>query len=284
MPDTRPGLANVLRDAIRDFSRDDCFPLAGNIAFSTLLAAFPFLIFTTTLAGFLGDEQLARTAVDYLFSVAPEDQIAPLAREVEKLLTQERGGILTISVLVTVWTASGGVRSVRIGLNRAYNTPETRPFFTLVLWDIAFVFIGTFVLLMLSLLIVVAPVAIGFAGRYVPAIDAVSGLFLVLRIPIVAVLATAALLAVHRFLPNRPHTMREVFPGVALTIGLWLAVSIGFSEYLRNFANYAGTYAGLAGAIAALMFLYLSAAVVLFGAQFNQKLIDRARTAPPPAP
>ena len=115
-------LWEVLKEAYWRLVVDDGLALAGNIAFCVILAVFPFLIFLTALAGFFGNPQLAQTIVDYLLSVAPPELAGPIAPEIRYIFTVPRTDLLTIGVVLTIWTAAGAVESVRVGLNRAYGT------------------------------------------------------------------------------------------------------------------------------------------------------------------
>ncbi len=260
----------VFVSALGNFIKDDGFPLAGNIAFSVILSAFPFLIFLTTLAGFLGNEALARDVVDYLLAIAPKNIVDPIAPEIRSILTVPRSDLLSFSILLTLWTASGSVRSVRVGMNRAYSVRETRHFLMLLLSDIIFVGVGSIALLSLSLLIVFGPVIWDNATIWVPIIHDFTIWFDWLRFPVTLVLLTTALVAAHLFLPARRHHVHEILPGMAFTLIMWLVTALTYAQFLASFATYASTYAGLAGVIIALMFVYLSGAALIFGGQINQ--------------
>ncbi len=263
----------VFIHALGNFGRYDGFALAGNISFSIILSAFPFLIFLTTLAGFFGNEALARDAVDYLLSIAPGNLVEPIVPEIRSILTVPRSDLLSVSILVTLWTASGGVRSVRVGLNRAYSLRDDRNFFVLLLADVIFVVVGSVVLMMLSLLIVFGPLIWDAATLWVPVVHGFTVWFDWLRFPVVLVFLGASLVAAHQILPARRHQLHEILPGIVLTLVLWLVVAVAYAEFLARFATYASTYAGLAGVIIALMFLYLSGAVMIFGGEINQAYI-----------
>jgi len=97
--------------------------------------------------------------------------------------------------------------------------------------------------------------------------DGLNG-FLVTVAPLIAVLAC------HVLLPGHIHKLRHILPGALLTVILWWGASWGFSVYVGGFARYSATYAGLAGAMAALIFLYLNAAILIFGAEFNGALMQ----------
>ena len=268
-------LANweIFTAALGNFNKDDGFVLAGNIAFSVVLSAFPFLIFLTTLAGFFGNEALARDAVNYLLSIAPPTLVDPIAPEIRSILTVPRSDLLSVAILLTLWTASGGVRSVRVGLNRAYGLEDTRSFFVLLLADVIFVVVGSVVLMTLSLLIVFGPVIWDTATRWVPVVHGFTVWFNWLRFPLIVVMLSASLAASHQFLPARRHLLHEILPGIVFTLILWLVVAVAYAEFLSRFSTYASTYAGLAGVIIALMFVYLSGAVLIFGGEINQAYI-----------
>ncbi len=259
--------------ALGNFGRYDGFALAGNIAFSVILSAFPFLIFLTTLAGFFGNEALARDAIDYLLSIAPGNLVEPIVPEIRSILTVPRSDLLSVSILVTLWTASGGVRSVRVGLNRAYSLHDDRNFLVLLLADIIFVVVGSVVLMMLSLLIVFGPLIWDAATYWIPVVHGFTVWFDWLRFPVVLAFLGASLVAAHQILPARRHKLYEILPGIVFTLSLWLVVAVAYAEFLSRFANYASTYAGLAGVIIALMFIYLSGAVLIFGGEINQTYI-----------
>ena len=116
----------VCFDAFWHFTEDDGWAMASHVALSALLAIFPFLIFGTTLATFLGADQFSETAVHLIFDNLPATIADPIAREVTQVLTIPRGGLLTISVLAAFYFASNGVEALRISLNRAYRVVEPR--------------------------------------------------------------------------------------------------------------------------------------------------------------
>lgn len=267
-------IRNVFATALGNFIRDDGFPLAGNIAFSVILSAFPFLIFLTTLAGFLGNEALAEDVVIYLLSIAPGSLVDPIAPEIHSILTVPRSDLLSISVLLTLWTASGSVRSVRTGLNRSYSLHETRSFLVLIITDIIFVLVGSAVLLVLSVLIVIGPVIWDGATQWMPVINQFTLWFDWLRFPVMLVLLAITLVAAHQFLPTRRHRFDEILPGVVFTLVMWLVTAVSYAEFLSRFATYASTYASLTGVIIAMMFVYLSGAVLIFGGEINQAYIS----------
>jgi len=276
----KPRPTAVLVIAMQRLWADEAVSLSGNIAFRTLFSAFPFLIFLTALGAYFGDEALADGLIQFLFSVGPAEVIEPLAKEVNLILTTPRTDLVSIGFLITIWAAMAGVDSVRIGLNRAYNVRERRSWWTVYGLSVLFVIGTAFVLLALSVLIVVAPVTMTTIEIYAPRMKDMVSLFSLVRYPVAILLLFAALTAAHFFLPAKRLRLRDVLPGVALTVAVWVVLATTYSYYLVNFSNFASFYAGLSGVFAALFFLYLAALVLLLGGEVNRVIMLRkaART------
>ena len=263
----------VLYDAYCHFNEDDGWALASHVALSGLLALFPFLIFGTALAGFLGADSFSETAVHLLFDTWPSDIADPLAREIQRVLTIPRGGLLTVSVLAAAYFASNGVEALRISLNRAYRVQETRYWYVTRLASLGYVIVAVVLFAVISIVLVAVPVALSFAETRFPWLEAdlavISnwGLF-----GTVLVLAVGLIFS-HKWLPAGSRRIIDVLPGVALTLLLWTVGAYLFASYLSTFANYAATYAGLASIMIVLVFLYMVGVIFMLGAEVNAALM-----------
>jgi len=270
MTEPRPSIPRLLLEAIRRLFADEAIPLAGNIAFRILFAIFPFLIFLTALAGFFGSAELASRIVTYLLSVAPKEFVAPLAPEINSLLTHPRTGLLSVSAILTVWSAMGGVDSVRVALNRAYGLTEDRNPFLLYAIMALFVVGSAFLLLALAVLIVFAPTATHFISTYAPAFNDLISTFDRYRYPLAIIILILGLFLAHLILPARRVKLGYLMPGVILTVLVWLLLSSVYSYFLANFATFASTYVGLSGLFAAMFLIYLSALALILGGELNR--------------
>jgi len=237
------------------------------------LALFPFLIFLTALAGFFGNEALAQTVVDFLLSVAPADLVKPFADDIHAILTIPDGSVLALSITITAYSAASGVESIRVGLNRAYGYSETRLGIFRFLQNLLFVIGGAIVLLALSVFIIFGPLVWARAALWMPWLDNFTSWFHLLRYPIGLGLMFIALVIGHKFLPVKRHTMREILPGILTTIILWLLAAWAYAYYISNFSRIQVMYAGLGNVVIALIFLYISALVIILGGEINQALI-----------
>ena len=267
---------------MRRLFADEAVPLAGNIAFRTLFSVFPFLIFLTALAGFFGSEPLAERVVNYLLSVAPEQLVKPLAAEIRSILTVPRSDLLSISAILTIWSAMAGVDSIRVGLNRAYDLKDERNFMWLYLLSVIFIIGTAAVLLVVALLMVATPIALAFIDLHAPHLRPGFSILDSLRYPAAILLLTGGLLLCHRYLPAKALGFRELLPGVVLTVAVWTGLSLVFSAWLVNFNTFASTYASLSGLFAAMFFLYLAALVLIFGGEVN-RVLALPKISPSPA-
>jgi len=251
------------------------FELSGYIAFTAILALFPFLIFLTALAGFIGDTDSADRVISTLFELSPQDIAKVLAPILKDVLTQQHGGLLTVSILFALWTASSGVEALRTLLNRCYGVRETRPVWRTRPESMVIVVAGASLALVLSVVLVLGPVIWKLVTDYLPIDGAWFLPWVILRYGLAAIVVAACLVGLHRLLPNCHQPLHRVWPGAATTALLWLATAGLFSVYVDNFASYSVTYGSLGGVVMTLMFFYISAIIFAFGAELNACLAGR---------
>jgi len=262
-------LKRVLFDALGHFNDDDGWAMASHLAITALLALFPFLIFSTTLASFLGAQAFTETAVHLVFDTWPEQIAAPIAREVVNVLTVQRGDLLTYGVLLACYFASNGIEALRTSLNRAYRVTESRTFLFRRSQSILFVLIATIGFLVISVLLVLGPLLARIAESRIPALTPYMGTITLWRFAIASLVIVLGLIAVHFWLPAGRRRLTSLVPGIIFTLVGWLAGSTIFAAYLDNFANYVNTYAGLASIMIAVVFLYMVSAIFIVGAELN---------------
>jgi membrane protein len=268
----------IALDALYRFLADDGWAIASYIALSTLMALFPFLILVTALAAFLGSSNLADEVANLLLDTWPKEVAAPIAGEMHRVLTTTRGDVLTASAVFSVYFSSSGVESLRIGLNRAYGAVETRNWFLLRLESIVYVLVGALALLALAFLVVLAPLLFATALKYAPWLAPLEATFTFVRFAVATSVISLALVLVHKWLPAGHRGYRQIVPGILATLILWLAGGILFGRYLAEFAStYVTYYAGLASVMTALVFLYLTAAIFMYGGELNAA-ISRLRS------
>lgn len=268
---------SILSDAYISFNEDDGWAIASHIALTTLMSMFPFLIFLTALAGFFGSKELADQAALILLEAWPEQVARPISSEIHNVLTQSRGGLVTAGAVLALYFSSSGVEAVRVGLNRAYGVREKRSWWVLRLESVAYVLVGAMALLALAFLVVLGPLIWGGIVSSFPGLAPLAGAVTFARYGLTTLLLTLALVIAHRWLPAERSRVRQVLPGVGLTVVLSILFAVAFAAYLTEFArNYVTTYAGIASVMIALVFLYALASIFVFGGELNAA-IGRAR-------
>jgi membrane protein len=272
--------ARIAVDAFLAFGRDDGWAIASHIALSTLMSLFPFLIFVTALTGFFGTQDLADQVALLLLEAWPEEVSGPIAGEITSVLTTSHSGLLTIGAGLAVYFSSSSIESLRIGLNRGYEVVETRPWWLLRLESIGYVLVGAFGMIALAFLIVLGPLIFDALVPWFPNLRQFEVSLTVARFAIASVVLVVALTLIHKWLPSGRRRFDEIAPGVAVTLAMWLITGVLFGRYLAEFAStYVSMYAGLASAMIALVFLYWTASIFVYGAALNQAVIRRRNAA-----
>ncbi len=259
----------IVFDALGHFGNADGWAMASHVAMAVLFAAFPFLIFATSLASFLGAGAMASTAVDFIFDSLPEVIATPIAAEIKTVLSVPRGDVLTFGGLLTLIFASNGVEALRVALNRAYREKDKRSIVFRRLQSLFFVLLAAAALLSIAFLLVLAPLAWTVVLKYFPHAVSLSSQVFWIRYVVVTFILIIGLYASHLWLPAGERPFAILWPGISLTVITSFVSSWLFASYLEQFSTYASTYAGLASGVIALLFLYLLSASFIIGAEFN---------------
>lgn len=256
--------------------RNESFAHASNFAFSILFSLFPFMILVTGVAGWVAAEwglwdlsAAAEQGTGGIFAVLPEQVAGILKPEVSAVLGTSQGRVLTVGALLLVIIVTGLVESLRMGLNYAYRSYDYRHFLIRRLEGTFFMLIAAIVILGLGFLVVVLPVLWGLLIPHLPDIAPYWSYFNRIPLLLFTLAVFLFLLSAHLWLPARRQTMLGVLPGVLVTSTLWFVAGLVFSWYLTNFSGYAKTYAGLGGAIASMLFFYITGLIFLLGAEIN---------------
>ena len=262
-------LKRILFDALGHYNDDDGWAMSSHVALSSLMALFPFLIFAGTLAAFLGADAFSETAVHLIFDTWPKGIADPIAREVQNVLTVPRGGLLTVSIIAAAYFAASGIEALRVALNRAYREKETRSLLFRRTQSLLFVLVAALGMAAISFLLVLAPLAVQIAMKWMPWIDSYTFTISFWRYLIAIVVLVFGLFAVHLWLPDGQRPFKFILPGIVITLAAWVISAMVFATYLARFANYFSTYAGLASIMIALVFLYILSSIFIVGAEIN---------------
>ncbi|RMH49646.1 MAG: YihY/virulence factor BrkB family protein [Alphaproteobacteria bacterium] len=259
----------LVRRIARRFMAHDGSALAGYIAFAMLLALFPFAVVAVMLASLIIGRRDSIAAVQALVELLPAELVSSIEPVLLQVISVDRGSTLTLWAVVALWSSSSGVEAFRTAFDRAYEVAEPRPWWLNRLQSLAIVLLGVATFLVVGVAIVAGPLLIAAIERYTGL--RVPGIVDALRYAIGIGVFWAFLYVLHRLLP--PRRPRAILPGILASTVLFMAMATGFAYYLALAPGYAVTYGALAGVVVAMLFFYLTGAVIILGAEINAALM-----------
>ena len=277
-----------IRGLVLHIARDGLTTLAAALSYYFFFALFPFVLFLLALITFLpGVEGLQNWLLQWTAQVVPAQVYDTLAGVINGLLSQPRGGILSLGAVLALWSASSAFAGLMSALNVAYGVRERRPWWKVRLLAIGLtVALSFFMILAFVLAVGSGPLAAWLAGVLGPL-----GALALLLLNWLAVLAaiTLVIASVYHFCPDVDFPWRWFSPGsVLFTLGFG-GTTMAFSYYVARFGSFDKTYGSLGAVIILLLWMYLLALFVLLGGEINAYLDreaeDHAGSArlPPPS-
>lgn len=276
-----PGIGVILL-AARNYILHQSANQAGSMAFSSVLAMFPLLLLLSAAAGFVGQPGDAAALANRVMEYAPQVVRNALQPVIDEVLAQRNQALLTVGLVVTLWTASSGMQAVRTGLNRSYGIERGLPFWKARIKVTLFtIVVGACVLATFSSVIVMPYLWHALETNVGSGRDAL-WLHNSVRYGVAFLVLTALYALLYGWLPDIHQRLSTVMPGAVVGAALWVTAAATLSYTLRNAGKLALVYGSFAGVVATLVFLYISATTLIFGAEVNGVL--RERLAPPPSP
>ncbi len=252
----------------------DGFVFAGNLAYLSLLTLFPFFIVVATLAGSLGRTDDGIRAVNAFLRTVPPDVATLIAAPIAGVITaRSGGGVLTLGILVTLWTVSGFIETIREIIRRAYGTVASH-----AAWKYR---VGAMLLVIAAVVLMVAAfiaqfVLTGveqFIARIFPLRTGLIGVLGAGRLAPAVALMTALWLIFRALTPKRYRGPGcRIWPGPLLTTTVWIGTTMLLPPAIGLLGGYDLTYGSLAGVIVALLFFYIIGLGLVLGAQLNAAL------------
>jgi membrane protein len=270
----------TLWQAYYRFEQDNGWVLAGHIAYMGLFAVFPFLIFLLALAGFLGQGEAAETSIELALELLPPDVASALRPAVDEVRNAPHAGLMTFSILVTLWVASSGLESLRHALNLAYDVADPPAFWRTRLESLLLTIMTAVVVIVVTVLLVIIPLGLDAVHLLLQRPELEETFYAGMREALGLILLLGLLMVLYRMLPNVRLRAMEVVPGAVVAWLLWVAAVWGYTLYLRSVPSYSVTYGSLGGIVVSLFFFYISAVLFIFGAEINSVLKRRRENRP----
>jgi membrane protein len=249
---------------------------AAQLSYYLLFSLFPFLLVLTTLAAFLPLEGAVNDLLWRIEPFMPEDALALVAQQLQTLVTSPRPRLLTLGLVVTLWSASRGSDALRKALNLAYDVKETRSFWRTQGFAIVLTSVGA-LLLLVSITMIVLGGEAGAALAHRVGVDLWwQMLWSWARWPVTFAIVMLGAALAYYLLPDVEQDFRYVTPGSVASTLLWLAGTWGFTTYVEHFGNYDATYGSIGSVVVLLTWLWLSGLALIFGGELNA-VLEQAR-------
>jgi membrane protein len=258
----------VLIRTVNEFLDDEMSTYASALAYQMLFSLFPFLLFLIALIGFLHLPDFfswLRLQAELVLPGQALEQVNPVIDQ----LQQSQGGLLSVGIVIALWTASAGVRLMMSAMNAAYDVPEGRPVWKRIPLSVLYTIGFAGMLLSVAALMVLGPQVMEWIASQVGLGDFIVTVWTVLRWPVIIILMMIAVALMYYLMPDVKQQFRFITPGSVLAVVVWIVASLGFGFYVKNFADYNAMYGSIGTIIVLLLYFYISSAVLLLGAEMN---------------
>lgn len=277
---------NFIQSVVRRIIDDGIIAQAYQLTYGLLIAAFPFTIFLFTLLGYmsLDPDILLSTLQQYL----PDQIFTPIAEIIDDVVGKQHGGLLSLSIVLAIWSASSGFRVLMRSLNLAFDCEHQRPFWKQVLLSVAWVILFSVFVMFAFLCMVFGNFIIDLLEQWAqtPLVGTVGRVFLTMLLPFA--LLFLLLIFMYRFIPAEMVPMRTVLVAALFTTAVWIAFTFGFRLYAAMFMNYSRFYGALGSVIGLLFWLLATSMILMIGAvvaqQWRDSTVLKDTHAAPPVP
>src|SRR5215831_8590190 len=267
----RPAIQALVR-TYTDVERNHTMQMAAALSYYFVLSLFPALIFLSAVVAYLPVPDLFNQALSLMARFLPTDSMGLVRRVLSDVITPNKGAFLSLGILGTVWTASGGFSAAIEALDMAYEVKDDRPFWKTRSLAVGLTFItGVLTLVALSVMIVGPRF-----GEWIASQIHLSRLFVLfwpfIHWSIAISFTILAVEALYFLAPNVKQRFLATLPGAVLAVACWIALSYLLGVYFRHFANFNKTYGTLGAAVALMTWLYWTGFAMLVGAELNAEL------------
>jgi membrane protein len=250
---------------------DELFEMANGLTYRVLLAFFPFLIFLMSLLGFM---QLDDSAVlDSLYRMLPEDIYKVISGFLKDVNPTRNHGLLSFSLVFTVYATANGFRAVIFCINKAYDYREERSILKTIGISVTLMFIFTLALLIMLFLLIFGGFIWELARPLLP--DTVETLYLYITMITLLIILVAVTMLIYKLACVRKLRFMNVLPGAVVTVMLWVLFSRVFGYFVSNFTNYSLWYGSIASIFILILWLDIISLILLLGNQINSMLVPK---------
>ena len=266
------GWKELGRRTIVETLRDDAMGLSAQLSFYFVLALFPALVCLVAVASLFPLQNLTDDMTRLLGPFVPEAAVQLIARQMIQIGESRDTGLLSVGLLLAIWSGSAPMVAVTNVMNRAYGITESRPWWRVRVTAVVLtVCLATFILISF-MLVVFGPQGADLLARWFGLPTVFAWTWKILQWGLVIGLVLTVIAVVYYFAPDVEQDWVWITPGSILATILWLVGSLGFRYYVVNFNNYESTYGAIAGMMLLLMWFYVSGIAIVIGAELNVEI------------
>lgn len=260
-------LKDYFMELKEEWTNDQVPLLAAAQAFYYLLSLAPMLILILAILPYFqfDPEQVIDLGREFL----PSEAMNIMEDTIIDAISTPDGGLLTLGIIGTIWTASHGMNAFIMALNTAYNIKKTRSFLMHRGLSILMTLLLIVSLMVTLLLPVFGQAILDLIQTFIDLPEETAALILISRWVIAAIAVIFILSIMYKIAPNKKIPYKSVLPGAVIAAITWMLVSFGFSIYINNFGNFSATYGSLGGIIILMIWFFLTGAILLLGAEIN---------------
>lgn len=270
-------MRQFLRELLREIQEDDIFNGAAALGFFLTLAIFPAMVFVMAMIPYLPIPRVDQAIMDLLRQALPASAAQMFAGVVEEVTSEQRGGLLSLGFLGTLWATSSGMYAVMQQLNISYDVRETRGFLRARAIAIAMSLLFTvLVLTAFSLIVLGGQIQDWLDARYAIGTPLLVT-FATLRWLIVLGGLLLGYALIYFLAPDVRQRFVYITPGSLIGVAMLVVASLGFAWYAQNLGNYAATYGSVGAVIVLMLWLYIAGLSILLGSEINALVEHHAR-------
>ncbi|MBC1807830.1 YihY/virulence factor BrkB family protein [Listeria cossartiae] len=269
------GIVQVGQAVSARVGRNDVSGNAAQLAYYMLFSIFPMLLIAATLLAYLHIDK--DSVFNMIKEFAPDQIMDFLEENLNNLLTQKNGGLLSIGIIATLWSASNGMNAVMKSLNKAYGVTNKRNYVVQRLLSMFFT-LAMLATVGATLLLLVFGQQIGmFLINHLNFSEDFLSFWNNLRWTVTLIVIFVVFTFLYWVAPNRRSTLISVLPGALFSTIGWTVASVGFAYYVNNFGNYSATYGSIGVIIILMLWFYLTGIILMIGGELNATLAIRKK-------
>ena len=277
----------TLKKIVTRVGKQRLFGLSGEIAYNAMLSMFPAILAVLTAIGLFAEslQSTFKQLAVQLSKVAPDQALALIHNFAREITHTKNTGLFSISFIAAIWAASGALSAAMNALDQIAQIPpeQARPFWKAKLVSLGLTIGTMFLLVVASFLVFISDLIVKFLVREISSLSILANVWQLLSWPLALGIVSTAFAFVYRYGPSRWTHGTPIMPGAVLAAVSWAILSALFRLYVANFGNYNRAYGAVGAVIVLMLWLYLSAVVILVGNELNVTVGEAMRRQAPSA-